>query len=479
MRLWTSADATLATGGHTGYEWEASGVSIDTRTLQRGDIFIALRDRRDGHDFAAAAIDAGASALVVDRKPASVPAIAAMLRVSDTQCALEDLARFARARFQGRIAAVTGSSGKTSTKNMLEKMLRTAGTTHAAVNSYNNQWGLPLTLARLPESAAFAIAEIGMNAPGEIRPLAELARPHACLVTMIGAAHLAAFRDLDEIAAEKAAIMHGLEPGGHAVVNASSPGYRTITRLASDLGVPFVTFGTDAVADYRLVSFRREGEGSRVQACIRGENLVFSIGSPARHFALNALGALAVAELLGVDRNDAADSLSEWKPLPGRGSRYKLFIDGRHEPVQLIDDAFNANPASLAAALEVLASTPRMQCHESGTHGRRIAIFGDMLELGAAERKFHRAIANDPNLKEVDIIHCSGPLMQQLYESLPFEKRGLCKETAVELAGLAAELVRPGDTVLVKGSKGSQVSLVSRSLRKLDRTRSPNAVVTS
>ncbi len=472
MTLWTSAEAAKATGGRPTAGWQASGVSIDTRTLQPGDLFVALKDLRDGHEFVAQALEKGAAAALVSRIPEGLAPDAPLLVVPDVLRALEAMGAFARARTKAKVVGITGSVGKTSTKEMLRAILSGQGRTHAAEASYNNHWGVPLTLARMPADADFAVIEIGMNHPGEIAPLARLARLDVALVTTVAPAHLEAFASVEEIAREKAAIFQGLKPGGTAIVNADLP--TTPILLAGAQGAKPVTFGAAEAADFRLIEARIVDETTVCRATSRGEPLLYKVASPGRHFALNALGALAAAEALGADPMISAHDLGRWAPPAGRGQRERIVLDLVEETFfDLIDDAFNANPASMAAALDVLiAAKPTDGIGRVGG-GRRIAILGDMLELGPTEAELHAAIARHPGLSAVHLIHCVGPRMRALHAALPRQMRGEWTEGAAELAARARSLIDAGDILLVKGSKGSKVSLVVDALRKMGQAAAP------
>ena len=469
MMLWSSNDADLATGGHSSREWAASGVSIDSRSLDSGDLFVALRDRRDGHDFVAAAFKGGASASLVSRKPRGVPDDAALLVVDDVQEGLKKLGVAGRTRSKARIVAVTGSVGKTSSKEMLRLVLSKQGKTHVAERSFNNHWGVPLTLAKLPSDADYAVVEIGMNRRGEIGPLSNMTRPNTALITRVASAHLEALGSLDEIAAEKAEVFSGLEPGGTAIVNIDSPASAVVLERAQEAGAKMVTFGRAAGADWRLVDARVCSEGTVVRAVHGGRSQIFRLAARGRHFAANALGVLAAAADIGVDPVIAAIDLRDWTPPPGRGNRHSIVLDGDvgTRSICLLDDAYNANPASLAAALEVLAETALgNNCNGLGI-GRRIAVLGDMLELGSAAVDLHASFADHPSMGAISLVHCSGPLMRNLYDALPADKRGCWCESAQSLAAKAHRLAGAGDVVLVKGSKGSQISLVAQAIRNL------------
>ena len=448
MSLWTAEDAARATGGRAS-GWTASGVSIDTRALAPGDLFVALSDRRDGHDFVAAALDKGAAAAMVSRLPDGVPADAPLLMVDDVLAGLTALGAAGRARSGARVVAVTGSAGKTSAKEMLRAALGEGA--HAAERSFNNHWGVPLTLARLPSGAEAAVVEIGMNAPGEIAPLSRLARPHVALITTVGPAHLAAFGSVEGIAREKASIAQGLEEGGALVLPADLDVTPILRRGAC--GARVVAFGEAPDADLRLID--PGGGGAPARLALEGATVEVALAVPGRHHLMNALGALAVVRALGREVADAARALGAWRPPPGRGTREALALPCGE--VTLIDDAFNANPASVSAALAVLAAAP----------GRRVAVLGDMLELGRAEVALHAALAGDPGLRGVDVVHTLGPLMRALHEALPEGRRGLWAPDAEAMAAALPATLREGDTVMVKGSKAIGAARVVDALRAL------------
>jgi UDP-N-acetylmuramoyl-tripeptide--D-alanyl-D-alanine ligase len=454
--LWTATEAAFATGGLASGDWAATGVSIDTRSLRPGDLFVALSAARDGHDFVAAALDCGAAAALVSKVPAGVAKDAPLLLVADVQAALEALGRAARARSSARVVAVTGSVGKTSTKEMLALMLADQGKTHASVASYNNHWGVPLTLARMPRDSAFAVIEIGMNHPGEIAPLARQARPHVALITTVAPAHLEAFDNVEGIAAEKAAIMEGLEPGGVAVLNADIAEAPILWAKAVDCGAAVLGFGRSA-DDYRLTEAQVTGDETRVTATAQGQPLDFTLHTAGAHFAMNALGALASLKALGADADRALASLGRWTPVTGRGVRESVPIGAG--TLTLIDDSYNANPASMAAALAVLAAAP--------SAGRRIAILGDMKELGPQAMSLHSGLADLPAMAGIDLVHCVGPLMGVLYDRLPAGKRGHSGTTAPDMAARLVGGLRAGDIVLVKGSLSMGLGLIVDAIRKI------------
>jgi len=472
MALWTAAAAAQATGGQATRDFAATGVSIDTRSLQPGDLFVALRAARDGHDFVAEAFDKGAAAALVTHRPDGVADSAPLLVVDDVHAALEALGQAGRARSGARVLAITGSVGKTSAKEMARTVLAAQGPTHAAEASYNNHWGVPLTLARMPAETEYAVIEIGMNAPGEIAPLARMARPHVALITTVAAAHLEALGSLEAIASEKASIFSGLESGGTAIFDGDLPQslLDRITGPAVASGGAVLRFGADTACHVRLTDLRLTAGRTIVQADTPAGPLTYKLDTVGRHVAMNSLGVLAAVQALGADPVRAAIDLAHWQPPAGRGTLETVTVDPaiRDETLALIDDAFNANPASMAAAFDVLAAYAPVDGVGRTRQGRRVAILGDMLELGAEEMVAHAALAEVLALAQADLVHCAGPRMRALYEALPDDRRGQWAETAEELAAHPARLVDAGDVVLVKGSKGSRIARVVDAIRKLD-----------
>jgi UDP-N-acetylmuramoyl-tripeptide--D-alanyl-D-alanine ligase len=463
--LWTREAAVAATGGTCPQDFSASGVSIDTRTLRSGDLFVALADARDGHDFVKDAAARGAAAALVSRRPDGVPDDFPLLLVPDVLAGLHALGAAARARLTGRLVAVTGSVGKTGSKEMLRRALLDQGRVHAAEKSYNNHWGVPLTLARMPAETDFAVIEIGMNAPGEIEPLSRLARPHVAIITAVEAVHLAAFGDIRGIAHEKAAIIKGIEPGGTIVLNRDTTTYRLLDRIARHADVARLRFGSIGRPEYRLLDAAIGVTGTAVSASVRGRPFLFRLGARGRHLAMNALGVLAAIEALGGDIARAGLSLADWQPPEGRGARWRIEIGpaGLDGAITLIDESYNANPAAMAATLEVLAA----EGAGSGAGGRRIAFLGDMLELGSQEVALHAGLAAVPAIAGVTRVHCAGRRMQALHEALPVAKRGEWFQNSETLAARARRLLDPGDIVMVKGSFGSRMGLVVEEIKKI------------
>ncbi|HET6308167.1 MAG TPA: UDP-N-acetylmuramoyl-tripeptide--D-alanyl-D-alanine ligase [Rhodopila sp.] len=451
--LWTADELQLATGGRMARPFDADGVSIDTRTLSEGDLFVALvGDGRDGHGFVADALGRGAAGALVHQDVASD---APVLRVDDSLAGLGRLGAFARARFGdngGRLVAVTGSVGKTTTKEMLRGALSAYGATHAAVASYNNHWGLPLTLARTGADARFCIAEIGMNHAGEIAPLSRLARPHVAVITTIEKAHVGYLGGIEAIAEEKASIMQGLEPGGVAVLPADTP---HLGRLRSAVGGGAVlTFGADRAADVRLLRCEADENGSRLEIDVGGRIAALRLNAPGRHMAMNATAALAAVVALGLDPAVAIGALEAFAPLAGRGARRRIAIGGGS--LLLLDESYNGNGASMRAALDVLRLQPAR---------RRIAVLGDMLELGDEGPAEHAGLA-DSVVASADRVFTCGKLMRSLHDAVPEALRAAHAENSAALAPLVVAAVADGDAILVKGSLGSGMKRVVEALEQ-------------
>jgi UDP-N-acetylmuramoyl-tripeptide--D-alanyl-D-alanine ligase len=461
--LWSVEAMTRAMGAAQSGPLPAAvaGISIDSRSVTPGEAFFAIAgERRDGHDFVAAALAAGAGLAVVaaDRR-AGFSAQAPLLVVTDVLAALEDLARAARARSQASVLGVTGSVGKTTTKEALRLALAADGETHASVASYNNHWGVPLSLARCPERARYAVLELGMNHAGEIDTLGRLARPHVAIITTVEPVHLEFFGSVEAIADAKAEIFRGLEPGGAAVLNRDNPQFARLRAHAKDAGVRrIVSFGEHVKADARLIKSALHPDCSAVQARILGADLTYKLGAPGCHLVHNSLAVLAAVALVGADLALAGLALAQLRPAAGRGAR--ITLETRDGAALLIDESYNANPASMRAALALLGLA------EIGTHGRRIAVLGDMLELGARGADLHRQMLEPVLAHDIDLVFCCGPLMHALWEALPSERRAGYAETSALLEPQLLAAIRAGDAVMVKGSLGSRMGPLVKALER-------------
>ncbi|MBW8815375.1 MAG: UDP-N-acetylmuramoyl-tripeptide--D-alanyl-D-alanine ligase [Caulobacterales bacterium] len=457
--LWTSAEIARATGGTESGRFTATGVSIDTRSLEPGDLFVALAGVRDGHEFVAQALAKGAAGALV-AQDVDGPAV----KVADTLAALERLGVAARERAdQARRGAVTGSVGKTSVTQAVMAGLMLAGRAHSSVKSYNNHIGVPLTLARMPAATERAVFEIGMNHADEIRPLTRMVRPHAALVTTVGPVHTENFPDGEEgVARAKAEVFAGLEPGGVAVLNADNRWFDLLKAEAEAAGAVVRTFGAGEGCDARLIDFQvaeasSGGGHAVVQARFHGKGLDFPILQTGLHWGLNSMAVLLMLEALDVDLGDSLAALGSFEPLAGRGAEALLAAPGG--AFTLIDESYNANPVSMASAIASLGRRT--------VAGRRIVALTDMLELGAESPAFHGGLARDLEAASIDLVFCAGPLMKSLWDALPPTRRGGYAGSAAELAPQLAQAVEAGDVVMVKGSNGSKAGLVAQALLAL------------
>jgi UDP-N-acetylmuramoyl-tripeptide--D-alanyl-D-alanine ligase len=452
--LWTSAEIAAATGGAEGGGFTATGVSIDTRTIEPGDLFVALAGERDGHEFVAQAMAKGAAGALVSQDVAG-PSV----KVADTLAALEKLGVAARERApRVRRGAVTGSVGKTGVTQAIMAGLQLAGRAHSSVQSYNNHIGVPLTLARMPRDTERAVFEVGMNHAEEIRPLARMVRPHAAVVTVVGAVHTEAFPDGETgVARAKAEVFSGLEPGGVAVLNADNAWFDLLKAEAAQAGARVLSFGTGEACDARLLDFQVPGPHARVQARLHGRALDFPILQTAVHWGLNSMAVLLMLEALAVDLSDSLAAMGSFAPLAGRGAETAVRRGGG--AFTLIDDSYNANPISTASAIATLGAR--------ATHGRRIVALTDMLELGPDAAALHAGLAAPLEAASIDLVFCAGPLMKSLWDALPPTRRGGYAETAAALAPQLAQAVEAGDVVMVKGSKGSKAASIAQALADL------------
>ncbi|MBL6928001.1 MAG: UDP-N-acetylmuramoylalanyl-D-glutamyl-2,6-diaminopimelate--D-alanyl-D-alanine ligase [Rhodospirillales bacterium] len=458
--LWTAAEAAEATGGRASGNWSAMGVSIDSRTVQAGDLFVAIAGPSfDGHEFVADALAHGAAAAIVSR-PMDGVADEQLLLVEDCLAALSALGGAARGRTRATVIAVTGSVGKTGTKDALKSTLGRYSSVHASIGNLNNHWGLPLSLARLPRDVDFAVLEMGMNHSGEISPLTRLARPHVALITTVQPVHSEFFASVEEIADAKAEIFEGVEAGGAAVLNRDNPYFDRLAEAARKNGIErIITFGADETADVRLLGIQKQSDGSLVRAAMGSEAIRFRMGLPGRHWVENGLAILATVWAAEGDVLAVAASLGDLQAPAGRGQRHSIRLgDGAFE---LIDESYNASPVSMRAAFENLAlATPQGD-------GRRIAVLGDMLELGAQSPDMHAGLAEPLQRSGISRVFTAGTDMELLWEALPNDLRAGHAANAETLAPMVTAAIRAGDVVMVKGSAGSRTTKVVEALLAL------------
>ena len=455
LPLWTPEEFVAATGGRpVGPAVRAiSGISIDSRSLRPDEAFFAIQgEKHDGHDFVTFALAGGASTAVVsEERLAGLGRMTGSLTiVRDVLEALGGLGVAARRRSTARLAAITGSVGKTSTKEMLAAALAADGLVHYSPASFNNHWGVPLTLARMRQDARYGVFEIGMNHAGEITPLTRMVRPHVAIVTAVEPVHLEYFNSVEDIARAKGEIFLGVEPGGAAVINRDNPHYALLADLARDAGIErIVGFGEHTDAEVRLNDVTLKERVSCIAATVLGEEVSYKLGAPGRHQVQNSLAVLAAVSLLGGDLAQACLALAAHVAGKGRGQRQELHVPGG--TALLIDESYNANPASMSAAIALLGQT------EPGRNGRRIAILGDMLELGRGAEALHAGLAAPLAEADVDAVFLVGPLMRSLWDALPVRLHGGYTERATEMEPLIAEAIAPGDVVMVKGSNASRM----------------------
>ena len=456
--LWQWDDLVAASEGRAdgAPQTPITGFSIDTRTLAPGDVFVALKAERDGHDFIADAFKAGAAAALVSKGYRRSKGDGALIRATDALNALEAIGRAARIRTNARIVAVTGSAGKTGTKEMLRLCLSDAGATHASEKSYNNHWGVPLTLARMPQATEFGVFEIGMNHAGEIAPLTQMVRPHVAVITTVEPVHLEYFPSVEAIAEAKAEILQGLVPGGTAVLPRDNPHYPLLKERADTIGAKIVSFGYSDASDIRGIQANLDARGSSVIAGLGSQRFPYRVGAPGEHYVKNSLAVLGVLITLSADAMRRLPALARITAPVGRGARTVLDAPDGH--ILLIDESYNANPASMRAALAAMATMPRAD------FPRRVAVLGDMLELGEASADLHRSLKEAVDAAGVDLVLACGPMMKLLFDDLKPGQQGAWAPDSVQLAQVLLDTVRPGDAVMIKGSLASRMVPLAESL---------------
>ncbi len=457
--LWNALDAAAATGGRSqGGIWEASGVSIDTRSIQNGDLFIALHGpSHNGHDYIVNAFDNGASAAIVDTVPPHLKKKSPLLVVKDTHKALNSLAIAARRRTRAKVFAITGSVGKTGTKEMLAAALSKVGLVSSTKGNENNEIGVPLNLARLPENCDFGVFEAGMNSQGEMARLSEIIRPDIALITTVEAAHTEHFDNIDAIANAKGEIFTGLNKNGIGIINLDNPYFSTLEFLAKQAGLTNIkTFGQTPKADLQLISAITTNFDTKVTAKIIDEELTYSIKLQGTHWALNSVAALGAAMSIGAESKELLKGLSSLEPIKGRGQVLTTPFNNGY--IKVVDDSYNASPASMKAAIICLGEKTQIK------EGRRVAILGDMLELGTEASKAHASLASTCSNAGIDFVFTAGSLMANLYAALPPEIRGNHYASTEKLCSCLDQIIKPSDTILVKGSQGAQMGQVVNAL---------------
>jgi UDP-N-acetylmuramoyl-tripeptide--D-alanyl-D-alanine ligase len=446
--VWTDREAAEATQGESVDRWEASGIHIDSREINKGDLFIALKgEQNDGHNYVAAAFKNGAVAAVVERRPSGLDDSLPLLVVKDTSQALLDLAKYNRKRSDAKIIGVTGSVGKTSTKEALRVAFQGIGNTYASYSNFNNHLGVPISLARMPISTEYGIFEMGMSSAGEIIPLTKQVKPHLAIITTIAPVHLEYFESIQGIADAKAEIFFGVQENGYAILNKDNEFFDYLAKKAKAFGLKVMSFGEDKSADSRLIEYQETKSGSEVVASIFGKIISYKLGSFGKHLAKNTLAVLASVELLGGNLMQAAESLQDFRGQKGRGERHNINFNGKE--ILLIDDSYNAGPASVKASLKTFGAIEG--------NGRKIAILGDMRELGPESIQYHKALAQDIEQNKIDKVITMGELMQNLFEELSSEKRLASYQNVEELIENIDKHLVDNDKILVKGSLGTKI----------------------
>ena len=461
--LFTLSELAAATGGDIRNS-DAEGISeivIDSRNVPEGALFVAIKgDRHDGHDFAADAVDTGASLAMVSTGKAEEFGNLPMLVVEDPLEGLRQIAHAARMRSHARIIAVTGSVGKTSTKEALLTMLSGFGKVHASIKSYNNHWGVPLMLANLPADAQFGVFEMGMSHEGEITPLTALVQPHVAMITSIAPAHLGELGSMEAIARAKSEIFLGLQPHGAAIINADHAFERQLVASAHEAGARMVlTYGFEQ-GNVRISDYKSTETGARARFELDGEPFDISIAATGRHMMANAVGAALVALPLELPLPAAVAHLTKFAAPDGRGIAVEFAQDGR--VLTLLDESYNANPTSMRAALGVFAERP--------SAGRRVLVLGDMLELGSQSSALHRGLLDLIIEGQPDYLLLVGSEMAGLQPLL--DKKGIRADTALDV-NVAGDKLKGqldyGDLVMLKGSNGVGLSkLVTQIRRQFD-----------
>lgn len=472
--LWTATEVAIATGGELVGDntWKATGLAMDSRDVKAGDLFIAMHgELADGHDYVAKAIENGAVAVIVDRKVEGVPS---QIIVEDTFAALQDMGQVARHRAQlNHAIAVTGSVGKTGVRNMMDHAFKAQDlNTHASIKSYNNHVGVPYTLATMKASSEVGVFEVGMNHANEITPLSKQIAPDIAVITWLAGVHVENFDDgIDGVVKAKSEIFNGMNADGIAILPRDNDHYATLVANAKTAGVTNIhSFGEYPEADAVLKDCILASNGTRVTANIMGEDVSYTLQIAGKHIAINSLAVLLAIKLTKGDVQKAAKALGAIEPIEGRGKREYIQTAEKDNPITLIDESYNASPVAMNAAFKVMAMV------DPGRGGRRIAVLGDMLELGARSRDEHEGLAVPLQMAGVDLLYCCGKNMKALYDKMPPANQGAHRATSAELAEIVPDVLVPGDVVLVKGSLGSKMKTIVEAMRAMPKGKNTHAL---
>ena len=468
--LWNKLTAEAATLGQCKSFWEASGISFDTRRINEGDLFIALPGERDGHDFVKSAFDRGAAAAMVTKIPKGFDQKDKLLVVDDVMKALVRMAKIARNESKATFIGITGTSGKTSTKDMGGLVFKSFGKTHFSDKSYNNILGCSLTLATIPKDTEYALVEIGTNNIGEIAELSQIVKPDHVIITDVSIGHIEGLKSLDNIVEEKASICLGQKKKGVAIIPTSIEKFSQLKATIERLGSRVISFGEDESSDVKIRNTEVESTFVVAKILDQEKNLLdLKLKTAGKHYVNNATALLTLTASLKLNPSKAILALGEWIPSAGRGkvSKIKFKNGNSHITIHLIDESYNANPSSIRCSLETLAT---IFTHKKNKrkHKRRIAVLGDMLELGSSEVKEHVNISKFAKLSQIDKIYCVGPRMRKFYDVLASSKKGSWTETAQEMQNVLLNKLKNGDIVMIKGSFSMRMNTIVSELKRLN-----------
>ena len=455
--LWDSTSLSQALNTDVSAGATVTSVSIDSRTIEKGGLFVAIRGEKfNGNTFAADAIQNGAVLCIVDEVTKEAkPFSKQLIVVKDAFEALNQLATFARSRLKGRVIGVTGSVGKTTTKEMLKIALEDQGNTYGSVGNFNNHYGLPITLANMPEDTEFAILELGMSSSGELQKLSQMAKPHIAIITTIEAVHLEYFTSVSAIAAAKAEIFDGMDNTGIAIINYDNLYEKILTNHAKSKKLKIIGFAEDHETDYQLTDYEVMGDASKITVACKTKDLTYKLGAVGKHLALNSIAVIAAVEALGADVQYAIKSLANFKAQKGRGQIHKL----AKAKLTIIDDSYNASPASVKAAINYMSAYQQ-------SAKRLVLILGDMLELGTTSSDLHAQLLDPIVANPISVVHTVGNIMKTLYDLLPANLKGLHATTSTDLARVVCDYLQPGDVVLIKGSNSMKMSIILDAILK-------------